>query len=60
VTATQEAAQGSHYGYGVLAFGAAAATAAYLYKQRQQKVADNTNNSTTEFLIETDEEFVQV
>jgi len=52
------ASAASNYGYGILAIGAAAATAAVLYKKRQQKVQSQAGE--VDRLLEDDEEFQMV
>lgn len=50
--------ESSNFGYGILAIGAAAATAAVLYKKRQQKIAPQAGEADK--LLEDDEEFQMV
>lgn len=50
----------SQYGYGVLAMGAALATAAFLYKKNQQKAATFVSESEPLNQLDEDEEFQMV
>ncbi len=50
----------SEYGYGVLAMGAALATAAFLYKKNQQKSATFIDESEPLNKLDEDEEFQMV
>ena len=57
---TAEVSSNTQYGYGVLAMGAALATAAFLYKKNQQKSATFVDESEPLTKLDEDEEFQMV